>query len=1221
MTKNEAKKLIKYVFTHKFQTEYFEKFISNIFKDYKPLDISREGQSIKDAFKPHVAKYKIIGTFSDAENNDIDILLVALNNINTLQRARTLQRNFVADYLNSNGKEAAMLAFITNKDEWRFSLVKLDHSLEIVDEKIKTKKEITPARRWSFLVGRNEGSHTAQSRFIKLLTDNEKPSLAELESAFNIESVTKEFFDRYTQLYFALKEHLDSLVESDEKIKKDFEGKEISTVDFAKKTLGQIVFLYFLQKKGWFGVAADKDWGSGPKNFLRELFNRRENYGKNFFNDILEPLFYEALAQDRGEDAIYTKLNNVRMPFLNGGLFEPMNNYQWETTDIVIPDELFSNEIKDAKTGDTGNGILDVFDRYNFTVNENEPLEQEVAVDPEMLGKVFENLLEIKDRKSKGAFYTPREIVHYMCQETLINYLETETTDISRDDIEFFIRQGELILENDKTTASKIAEKEDRGYEYKGDYTYLLPQSIINNATEIDKLLYNIKVADPAVGSGAFPLGMLNEIVRARRVIGVHTKDNKKVYTLKKETISNSLYGVDIDPGAVEIAKLRLWLSLVVDENKPHPLPNLDHKIMQGNSLISEYEGIKLFDDSIFGTVEEKDTQIEQIENRIKEIGREIISLAEQNIYSGEKVEELEKEAKSLNKKLTNIKKKDVENPEFQSLFDEPEQINILEQKTKELTEKTAQYISESGRSGKQSLKRDIDKLKWDIIEMTLRQQGHEDKVEELKGLRRKNIKPFFIWKLEFADVFKSKEGFDVVIGNPPYVGEKGNKDIFRPVAKGNLGKYYQGKMDLFYFFFHLALDLGRKNTQNAFITTNYYITALGARKFRADLKERSSIRNLINFNELRIFESALGQHNMITIFSKGRCDEINAKTCITKRKGTANEEILNAIVSRKDKETDYFNIDPKSLYDGKENYIRLSGIGNFDSPIEKILEKIKTQGDELTSICDINNGVHTQADYLSNKKFPDRNDSSAVLGSGIYVLDENFPEDSDYLQMIRQTEEEYLKPFFKNSDVSRYFSNKTTTKKLIYLNKRIHNIDELSNIKSHLKRFEDIIEKASDNAPYLHRPKNIPWLSSKIICPQRSKTNTFGYNEIPWYASADVYFITAKENSEIELKYILALLNSKLYYQWLYHRGKRKGETLELYQKPLSEIPIKKISPEAQKPFIDVVDQILEITSDSNYDPKNPPEKQKKLELKIDEMVMDLYELTKEEKEIIRNF
>jgi len=181
--------------------------------------------------------------------------------------------------------------------------------------------------------------------------------------------------------------------------------------------LGQIVFLYFLQKKGWFGVKRDADWGTGPKNFLRELFEGKHGTYKNFFNDILEPLFYEALAWERDDD-FYSRFN-CKIPFLNGGLFDPINNYDWVHTDILLPNDLFSNDYK-TKEGDNGNGILDIFDRYNFTVKEDEPLEKEVAVDPEMLGKVFENLLEVKDRKSKGTYYTPREIVHYMCQQSVI---------------------------------------------------------------------------------------------------------------------------------------------------------------------------------------------------------------------------------------------------------------------------------------------------------------------------------------------------------------------------------------------------------------------------------------------------------------------------------------------------------------------------------------------------------------------------------------------------------------------------------------------------------------------------------------------------------------------------------------------------------------------------------------------------------------------------------
>src|SRR5439155_4479400 len=176
------------------------------------------------------------------------------------------------------------------------------------------------------------------------------------------------------------------------------------------------------QKKGWLGAAQGQDWGSGPHDFLRQLANGKYGPITNFFNDVLEPLFYDELANDRGH-AAWSKRFNCRIPFLNGGLFEPLGDYDWQKTDIILPNRLFTNTERFDELL-TGTGALDVFDRYNFTVNEAEPLEKEVAIDPEMLGKVFENLIEENRRKGLGSYYTRREIVHYMCQESLINYLD-----------------------------------------------------------------------------------------------------------------------------------------------------------------------------------------------------------------------------------------------------------------------------------------------------------------------------------------------------------------------------------------------------------------------------------------------------------------------------------------------------------------------------------------------------------------------------------------------------------------------------------------------------------------------------------------------------------------------------------------------------------------------------------------------------------------------------
>jgi len=619
--KQAATKIIRETFEKPFDKgrfAYFAKNLLNKIDESKVLHL--QGAYIPESFREYVKTYERLGTYTDPEGQKLDILIVYLQKETSLERARTAQRNFVARYLKERGeKEAGLVAFVSPEPEdWRFSFVKMEYRLEETPQgKVKAKEELTPARRLSFLVGENESSHTAQKQLFPILEDDKRnPSLSVLEKAFSVEVVTKEFFGKYRELFLDVKEALDKLVEKDEVIRKDFTAKKVSTVDFSKKLLGQIVFLYFLQKKGWFGVARDAEWGTGSKQFLRELFEGKHGTYKNFFNDILEPLFYEALRIDRSHDDDYYSRFDCKIPFLNGGLFDPINNYDWVHTDIILPNGLFSNSEK-TKEGDTGTGILDVFDRYNFTVWEDEPLEKEVAIDPEMLGKVFENLLEVKDRKSKGTYYTPREIVHYMCQESLINYLDTavntgevplsktkpsqgkligepdpeqmslKTTAykpiVPRQDIEDFVRKGELAIEHD----SRV---ETFGRETK-TYSYRISESIRSIARIIDDKLGTIRVCDPAVGSGAFLVGMMHEIVKCRKVLTTYLggERGRSVYDFKRHAIQSCLYGVDIDPGAVEIAKLRLWLSLVVDEEdirQIKPLPNLDYKIVCGNSLL-----------------------------------------------------------------------------------------------------------------------------------------------------------------------------------------------------------------------------------------------------------------------------------------------------------------------------------------------------------------------------------------------------------------------------------------------------------------------------------------------------------------------------------------------------------------------------------------------------------------------------------------------------------
>lgn len=567
---NTAKlEILKDTFNNEFDIEKFKKFTRELFNELDMLpEVKHKG--IWREYSEHIKSYHTIAKYIDSEKNKLMVMSVELKKAGSIDRARSMQRNFVSKILDDNNLDAAIVAFYTeNEPSWRLSFVRLDYSFS--DKGITL--DLTPSKRYSYLVGKDEPNHTAQAQLVPIFeNDRKNPTLDEIENAFSIEKVTKDFFTQYKDKYLELKEYLendDAFISETKKL--GFEVGKFSE-QFAKKLMGQLAFLYFLQKKGWLGVrimpenhmltedefqmihsnqdmahktvlekifkltkdrtrklspkelytidehegellsdcfvgtSYDMDWGSGNKTFIRKIFDSCiKNTNKNFFNDYLEPLFYDALNKKRKNQ--YFKKFNCKIPFLNGGLFEPLEGYHWKDVNFEIPNELFSNYGDKNKEAD---GILDIFDRFNFTMNEDEPLEKEVAIDPEMLGKIFENLLDVSDRKSKGAFYTPREIVHYMCQESLVNYLVNEVN-VPYEDIKEFILYGELIRDQD----GRSEVRDNETFQYKKT----IKQSIYDNIGKIDDALKNVKVADPAVGSGAFPLGIVNEIVRARNNI------------------------------------------------------------------------------------------------------------------------------------------------------------------------------------------------------------------------------------------------------------------------------------------------------------------------------------------------------------------------------------------------------------------------------------------------------------------------------------------------------------------------------------------------------------------------------------------------------------------------------------------------------------------------------------------------------------------------------
>ena len=479
--------------------------------------------------------------------------------------------------------------------------------------------------------------------------------------------------------------------------------------DYVKKLLGRIVFLHFLQKKGWLGVPASKEWGEGDRDFMLNIFkNANERQKENFLDDILEDLFTEGLDRNRSDqgDLYDTKVEgfrNCRIPYLNGGLFE--------------------RDILDKKPSHFPasyfNGLLTMLSQYNFTIDENDPNDAEVGVDPEMLGRIFENLLE--DNKDKGAFYTPKEIVQYMCRESLIAYLQTDMREEDKECIRQFVTTHD---------ASQLGELK----EY------------------IDQKLYDVKICDPAIGSGAFPMGLLRELFFCRSAIEPNIVENAA--NIKRHIIQNNIYGVDIERGAVDIARLRFWLSLIVDEKSPEALPNLDFKIMQGNSLLEQYKGVDLS------------------------------TMTEKKIGAGESL----------------------------TFFD-----SMLDVYRKNLRDKLTEYYACPEHDKKMQLRKDIA----DIVKQELVEQGIHIDFEDMDLSANSQ---FFLWHTWFHDVFSrpSKEGFDIVIGNPPYGAKYDNqtKRYYKNtyVTANSIRGLQKGALDTYTLFIELGYNLLRKNGSFAYI-------------------------------------------------------------------------------------------------------------------------------------------------------------------------------------------------------------------------------------------------------------------------------------------------------------------------------------------------------------------------------------------------------------------
>ncbi|MBW2663144.1 MAG: N-6 DNA methylase [Deltaproteobacteria bacterium] len=977
-------------------------------------------------------------------------------------------------------------------------------------------------------------------------------------------------------------------------------NREIRNASSIIRLLTRLIFVWFIKEKE---LVPGKLFN---RSKLDDILNYKDKNESSFYKAVLQNLFFATLNQEQNKRAFrkngqnynvtnlyrYKKLFKIdkikilelfkNIPFLNGGLFECLDKPHPTKKgphggDIIIridgfsdrddnilkvPDYLFfSSKGEDVDLNEifgTRNknykaiGLITILDKYKFTIAENTPIEEEIALDPELLGKVFENLLasynpETKTtaRKQTGSFYTPREIVDYMVDESLkaslSNLVSKKIDGVSEEDIQTGL---EILF--------AYTEKEHAFTE-----------------TEVSKVIEavsELKILDPACGSGAFPMGILHKLVFILSKLDKHNerwkelqkqralKETEAAYNLgnkderhqrlaeiekafdfntsdygrKLFLIENSIYGVDIQPIAVQIAKLRFFISLIVDQDVDKtkenlgilPLPNLETKFVAANTLIG-------------------------------------VDKPDQGNFADLKTKDLENELLIIRHKHFNAK-----------------------------TQKTKRKYREEDKRIRHEISQALKKSGWpsDTAEMLADWDPYD----------QNQFASFF----DMEWMFGARDGFDIVIGNPPYIKEYTDKKAFNGFREQS--SYYQGKMDIWYGFACIGIDLLKITGNLCFIATNNWVTNAGASKFRKKVIEETKINKLLDFNNYMIFENADIQ-TMIMIFNKAlNIDKYRFDYRKLQGDNLANNNVNDLFLKNKTENTLFYT--PQII---KKNHLNTLLVFN-DPKIDDVLQKITVKDYFLLNTNEVANGIHSHHDFV-NKRM------QIVLGKDFSVRDGIFALSKTEKNLLNLTniEKNILKPYYTTNELNKYYGDKNNSYWLIYTSskfKKPENIKPYPNIKKHLDKFKDII--TSDNRPYgLHRARKEAFFTGEKIIALRkcAKEPIFTYTDFDCYVSATFYVI---KTEKINNKFLAGFLNSKLCAFWLRYKGKMQGNNYQVDKEPLINIPIPQISPQSQLPFISLVDTILA--------KKEKSEDTTALEAEIDARVAHLYNLTEEEYSLI---
>ncbi|HEE9594364.1 TPA: Eco57I restriction-modification methylase domain-containing protein [Campylobacter coli] len=916
--------------------------------------------------------------------------------------------------------------------------------------------------------------------------------------------------------------------------------------------------------------------------------------------DKLSELFFEVLAKEK---STRKKSEFAYLPYLNSSLFEKQSiENTLEISSLSNDLKLFyykNTVLKDdkckAKKGQVGllEYLFEFLDSFDFGSDDeqSEILSQKELISSSVLGNVFEKLNGYKE----GSFYTPSFITSYMCKESITKVV-----------LDKFNAQFDLDAK-DISELRKSLRKEDKKAQ--------------------KELLNSIKICDPAVGSGHFLVSALNvmlsiydelnlfdeefylevqndeilitgrkgEFIEYKRPSTPKDKAHliqQELFHTKKDIIENNLFGVDINPNSCEITKLRLWIELLkhsfyqsFDDENYHDLktlPNIDINIKCGNSLVSYFETGKSL--SHYPNIKERINKYKRIVKDYKE-----------GFYTDKNL--IAKEIKNLQESFKNFCLKDKFNKEIKQLTNG----------ANEYSKKYGDFLADEHHD---------EKFK-SFFSKNMFEFSFDEKVaiKEFANLKKEYDNIFnlesnhpFEWRFEFPEILDDDgnfKGFDLIIGNPPYIKENDNKDLFTNTKKL---RTYQGKMDIWYHFVGRGFDMLKNNGYLAFIATNNWVTNSGAKKLRNIVLEESQILSLVDFSSFMVFDSASIQ-TMIMSFQKTKPPKnyefhfakITTQTPIyedalslLKNEKTQNNEILS------------INLTPKKFIDKTLNFTK--------SDYEELFNKIQKYGKFYLEEREVAQGIVYPQENI-NKKSLEILGNNFYLGQGIQKLTN---EEVENLNLLKN-EKILLKPIFESDNIQKYFVKRYNYFWVIYTNSSFKNpnsMDDYPNLKKHLDKFQNVI--TSDNKPYgLHRARDEKFFtgSPRIVALRKCVGEPkFSYVDFDCYVSATFYVI---KTQRINVKYLTAILNSKLIAFWLKHKGKMQGNNYQIDKEPLLNIPIVTINSKNQKiadELINLVDEILKAKEqDKNANTQE-------LENKINSLVYKLYNLTEDEIKIIEN-